>query len=52
MPHSTHWQVIGAVTLGKRSSVWYSAVLRGDVNAIVIGENSNIQDRTVPYPVL
>lgn len=41
--------VIGAVTLGKRSSVWYSAVLRGDVNAIIIGENSNIQDRTVVH---
>jgi carbonic anhydrase/acetyltransferase-like protein (isoleucine patch superfamily) len=37
-------QVIGDVTLGEHSSVWCNAVLRGDVNRIVIGCHSNIQD--------
>lgn len=36
--------LIGEVTLGKNSSVWYGAVLRGDCGAIAVGENSNIQD--------
>lgn len=36
--------VIGDVKLGTNSSVWYGAVLRGDVNHIVVGDNSNIQD--------
>ncbi|MBR3767094.1 MAG: gamma carbonic anhydrase family protein [Clostridia bacterium] len=36
--------VIGDVTIGKGSSVWYSAVLRGDMCSIKIGKNSNIQD--------
>jgi len=39
--------VIGAVTLAKNSSVWHNAVLRGDINTIEIGENSNVQDGTV-----
>ncbi|MEO7298837.1 MAG: gamma carbonic anhydrase family protein [Verrucomicrobiota bacterium] len=39
--------VVGDVTLGDNSSVWYNAVLRGDINRIVIGENSNIQDNAV-----
>jgi len=37
-------QVIGDVHIGRDSSVWCNAVLRGDVNRIVIGECSNIQD--------
>ncbi len=36
--------VIGNVTLGKESGVWFGAVLRGDHEAIVIGERSNVQD--------
>lgn len=36
--------VIGAVSLGSRSSVWYNAVLRADSDAISLGEGSNIQD--------
>ncbi|EIE20136.1 gamma-carbonic anhydrase [Coccomyxa subellipsoidea C-169] len=36
--------VIGDVKLGNNSSVWYGAVLRGDVNHIVVGNNTNIQD--------
>lgn len=39
-------QVIGDVQLGADSSVWPLAVLRGDVNRIVIGARSNIQDNS------
>ena len=39
--------VIGQVSIGANSSVWPSAVIRGDVDAIVIGEESSIQDGTV-----
>jgi len=40
-------QLIGDVQLGERSSVWMNAVLRGDVNSIRIGANSNVQDCAV-----
>ena len=36
--------IIGRVWIGKESSVWYQAVLRGDVHDIIIGDRSNIQD--------
>ena len=36
--------VIGDVVIGKRSSVWFTAVLRGDINKIRVGEGTNIQD--------
>jgi carbonic anhydrase/acetyltransferase-like protein (isoleucine patch superfamily) len=39
--------VMGDVTLGDGASVWYNAVLRGDINRIVIGDHSNIQDNSV-----
>ncbi len=39
--------VIGDVTLGDYSSVWYNAVLRADINKIVIGHHSNVQDNAV-----
>ena len=39
--------VLGDVTLGAHSSVWYGAVLRGDINRIVVGHHSNIQDNAV-----
>lgn len=39
--------VIGDVTLGDYSSVWYNAVLRGDINRIVVGHHTNIQDNSV-----
>jgi gamma-carbonic anhydrase len=39
--------VVGDVTLGDRSSVWYGAVLRGDINRIEVGHHSNIQDNAV-----
>jgi carbonic anhydrase/acetyltransferase-like protein (isoleucine patch superfamily) len=49
--------VLGDVTLGAHSSVWYNAVLRGDINRIVVGHHSNIQDNAVlhladDYPCL
>jgi carbonic anhydrase/acetyltransferase-like protein (isoleucine patch superfamily) len=40
-------QVLGDVELGDRSSVWMNAVLRGDVNSIRVGANSNVQDCAV-----
>lgn len=40
-PNST---IVGDVTLGKDCSVWFNAVLRGDVNFIRIGDQVNIQD--------
>jgi carbonic anhydrase/acetyltransferase-like protein (isoleucine patch superfamily) len=39
--------VLGDVTLGDHSSVWYGAVLRGDINCIVVGHHSNVQDNAV-----
>jgi len=40
-------QVIGDVRMGDDSSVWCNAVLRGDVNRIVIGRGTNVQDLTM-----
>ena len=40
-------QVVGRVTLGDQSSVWFNAVIRGDVNGITIGRRTNVQDGTV-----
>ena len=37
-------QIIGDVTIGEHSSVWFNSVVRGDVQQIVIGHHSNIQD--------
>lgn len=39
--------VLGDVKLGDHSSVWYGAVLRGDINRISVGHHSNIQDNAV-----
>ena len=36
--------VVGAVTMGERSSIWYGAIARADEEVIVIGPDSNIQD--------
>ena len=41
--------VMGDVTLGPRSSVWYQAVLRGDMAPIVVGEATNLQDATIVH---
>ena len=39
--------LIGRVTLKEGASVWYNCVLRADVDNIVIGQNTNIQDGTI-----
>lgn len=39
--------IIGDVTIGDESSIWYNCVLRGDMNDIKIGRRTNIQDGTV-----
>jgi len=39
--------VVGEVLMGDNCTVWFHAVVRGDVNSIVIGDNSNIQDGAV-----
>lgn len=49
-----HWvaanaTVVGDVTLGPRSSVFYGAVLRGDIARIVVGEGTNIQDNCIVH---
>ena len=41
--------VVGDVTIGDHSSVWYNAVLRGDINRIVVGHHTNIQDNAVVH---
>lgn len=39
--------VLGDVTLGEHVSIWFGAVVRGDVNKITIGDYTNVQDGTV-----
>ena len=39
--------IIGDVTIEKGVSIWYGAVIRGDIAPIKIGENSNIQDNSI-----
>lgn len=39
--------VIGKVEIGEESSIWYNAVLRGDVGSIKIGKFSNVQDNSI-----
>ena len=41
--------IIGDVIIGKKSSVWFNTVIRGDVNSIVIGDSVNIQDGVVVH---
>lgn len=41
--------LIGDVTVGTNSSIWYGAAIRGDVNKITIGDNSSIGDRAVVH---
>ncbi|MGH7531934.1 MAG: gamma carbonic anhydrase family protein [Gemmatimonadales bacterium] len=52
--HPTAWVapgaiVLGDVTLGERSSVWYGAILRGDNDRIVVGDETNLQDGTIVH---
>ena len=39
--------LIGRVTVGEEASIWYNVTLRGDINEIVIGPRSNVQDNAV-----
>jgi carbonic anhydrase/acetyltransferase-like protein (isoleucine patch superfamily) len=41
--------LIGAVSIGEETSVWYGSVLRADIEKIVIGPRSNIQDGSVVH---
>lgn len=42
-------QIIGDVKIGQDSSVWYNAVIRGDIESINIGNFSNVQDNCVVH---
>jgi carbonic anhydrase/acetyltransferase-like protein (isoleucine patch superfamily) len=42
-------RVIGNVSIGEESSIWYNVVLRGDVESITIGARTNIQDNSVVH---
>jgi carbonic anhydrase/acetyltransferase-like protein (isoleucine patch superfamily) len=42
-------RVVGDVRLGRDVSIWYGAVLRGDVAPIVIGDGTNVQDNAVVH---
>src|SRR5580704_8636209 len=51
-PEGEYWiapnaVVVGNVILKRNASVWFGAVLRGDNDPIVVGENSNVQDNAV-----
>ncbi len=39
--------ILGQVRIGARSSIWYGAVLRGDIDTITIGDETSIQDNAV-----
>lgn len=39
--------IVGDVVMGKDCSIWFNAVLRGDVNPIIIGDRTNVQDGSV-----
>jgi carbonic anhydrase/acetyltransferase-like protein (isoleucine patch superfamily) len=41
--------LVGDITMGKDCTVWFNAVVRGDVNAIVMGDRVNIQDGAVVH---
>ena len=40
-------RVIGDTQIGEQSSIWFGSVLRGDINRVVIGHHTNIQDNSV-----
>jgi len=41
--------VVGDVTIGEEASIWFQAVLRGDINRIVFGPRSNVQDGAIVH---
>jgi carbonic anhydrase/acetyltransferase-like protein (isoleucine patch superfamily) len=44
---ATSTEIIGNVILGENVGIWYGTVIRGDINRIEIGDNTNIQDASV-----
>jgi carbonic anhydrase/acetyltransferase-like protein (isoleucine patch superfamily) len=44
--------IIGDVEIGENSSIWFQSVLRGDIDPIRVGANTNIQDGTVVHTML
>ncbi len=42
-------RIIGDVTIGPQSSIWYNCVIRAEVNRIIIGARSNIQDGSIVH---
>lgn len=47
--HAEGASIIGRVTLKKQANIWFSTVLRGDVNTISVGEDSNVQDNSTVH---
>ena len=41
--------IIGDVTLKRNTNIWFGAVLRGDEESIIIGENTNIQENSIVH---
>jgi carbonic anhydrase/acetyltransferase-like protein (isoleucine patch superfamily) len=41
--------IIGDVTIGENCSIWFNAVLRGDVNSIILGNKVNVQDGAIVH---
>lgn len=55
--HPTAWMapgamVIGDVEVGEESSIWFGAVVRGDINSVKIGARTNLQDMSVVHPAM
>ena len=44
-------KLIGQVELGDNVNIWFNSVVRGDVNKVVIGKNTNIQDLSMLHVV-
>jgi carbonic anhydrase/acetyltransferase-like protein (isoleucine patch superfamily) len=44
--------VIGDVEIGENASIWFQCVLRGDIELIRVGENSNVQDGSIVHTML
>ena len=43
--------IIGEVTIGSHSSIWFNSVIRGDVNTITIGDYTNVQDNSTIHVI-
>ena len=43
--------IIGEVTIGSHSSIWFNTVIRGDVNTITIGDYTNVQDNSTIHVI-